>query len=158
MPLQRRVIIGFYAMAIVGLVDQFSKWLLLDRMGDVHRTIPVFSWLNLVLVWNKGVTFGMLNRGGQHYMPYVLIGVAAIILFLLGRWLWRTSSTAVSLALGGIMGGAIGNVIDRARYGAVVDFLDFHYANYHWYAFNVADAAIVLGVSLLLIDGLIRGN
>ena len=90
--------------------------------------------------------------------PIFLIGVAVIILFLLGRWLWRTSSTTVALALGGIMGGAVGNVIDRVRYGAVVDFLDFYYRNYHWYAFNVADAAIVTGVALLLIDGMVRGK
>ncbi|MDR3424527.1 MAG: signal peptidase II [Alphaproteobacteria bacterium] len=150
---------GFYTMAFVGLIDQLSKWLILDRMGDVQRTIPVTPFLNLVLVWNKGVTFGFLSRSGQtHYMSYILMSVAAIIVVLLGRWLWRTSSTPVAIALGAIMGGAIGNVIDRLRYGAVADFLDFYYHNYHWYAFNVADAAIVTGVALLLIDGMVRGK
>jgi signal peptidase II len=70
-------------------------------------------------------------------MPYVLIAVAAVILFLLGRWLWRTSSTTVALALGMVMGGAVGNVIDRLRYGAVVDFLDFYYRDFHWYNCNL---------------------
>jgi signal peptidase II len=155
---KHRAIIGFYTMALVGLVDQLSKWFILERMGDVHRTIPVTPFLNFVLVWNKGVTFGLLNHGRERYLPYILIGVAVIILFLLGRWLWRTGSTPVALALGGIMGGAVGNVIDRARYGAVVDYLDFYYRDYHWYAFNVADAAIVTGVALLLIDGMVRGK
>jgi signal peptidase II len=156
--LQRRAVIGFYAMAFIGLVDQIAKALLLDRMHDVSRTIPVTSFLNLVLVWNKGVTFGIMSHSGEHLVPYILIGLAVVILFLLGRWLWLTSSVAVALALGFIMGGAIGNVIDRLRYGAVVDFLDFYYQNYHWYAFNVGDAAIVTGVALLLIDGMVRGK
>jgi signal peptidase II len=153
-----RVTIGGYMLALIIMIDQLSKWLILDRMGDVERTIPVTSFLNFVLVWNKGVTFGIMNHGGQHYMPFFLIGVAAIILFLLGRWLWRTDSTPVALALGAIMGGAVGNVIDRLRYGAVADFIDFYYGDYHWYAFNIADAAIVTGVALLLLDGMVRGK
>ena len=154
----RRATIGIYMMAFIGLLDQSSKWLILDRMGDVERTIPVTSFLNFVLVWNKGVTFGILSRIGQHSMPYILIGIAAVILLLLGRWLLRTNSTPIALALGAIMGGAIGNVIDRLRYGAVADFIDFYYHNYHWYAFNISDAAIVSGVALLLIDGMVRGK
>lgn len=156
--IQRRAVIGLYASAFVGLVDQLSKWLILDRMGDVQSTIQVTSFLNFVLVWNKGVTFGFLGRTGLAYMPYVLVAVAAAIVLLLGRWLVRTTSTPVALALGGIMGGAVGNVIDRVRYGAVVDFLDFYYLDHHWYAFNVADAAIVAGVAILLIDGMVRGK
>ncbi|MFA5041818.1 MAG: signal peptidase II [Bdellovibrionales bacterium] len=155
---QHRAIIGFYAMALVGLVDQLSKWFILDRLSDVHRTIPVTSFLNFVLVWNKGVTFGIFNHGSERYLPFILIGVAVIILFFLARWLYRTSSTTVALGLGCIMGGAVGNAIDRFRYGAVVDYLDFYYRTYHWYAFNVADAAIVTGVALLLIDGMVRGK
>ena len=154
----RRTTIGFYMLAFVGLADQISKGMILNHIGDVHQTMPVVPFLNFVLVWNRGVTFGILSRFGQHYMPYVLIGAAVMILALLGRWLWRTRSTVVAMALGAIMGGAIGNVIDRVRYGAVVDFLDFYYRDYHWYAFNVADAAIVTGVALLLIDGMVRGK
>jgi signal peptidase II len=156
--LHRRATIGFYMLALVGLADQLSKWFVLQQMGDVQHTIPVTVFLNFVLVWNKGITFGFLNHGGHHYTPYILAAVAAIILFLLGRWLWRTNSTLVALALGAIMGGAIGNVIDRLRYGAVADFIDFYYQDYHWYAFNVADAAIVTGVALLLIDGMVQGK
>jgi lipoprotein signal peptidase len=154
---QRRAVIGVYTLAFIGLVDQISKWLVLERMDDVQRTMPLAPFLNLVLVWNKGVTFGFMSRSGST-MPYILIAVAALILILLGRWLYRTSSTLVAVALGAIMGGAVGNVIDRLRYGAVVDFLDFYYHSYHWYAFNVADAAIVTGVALLLIDGMVRGK
>jgi signal peptidase II len=156
--LHRRMMIGIYMAALIGLADQLSKWMVLERMGDVERTIPVTSFLNLVLVWNKGVTFGLMNHGGRPYMAWALIFVAAAILFLLGRWLYKTDSTPVSLALGAIMGGAVGNVIDRVHYGAVTDFLDFYFRDYHWYAFNVADAAIVTGVALLLLDGMVRGK
>jgi signal peptidase II len=154
----RRVNIGIYTMAIVGLADQIAKSLILEHLGNAGRIIPVTSFLNLVLVWNKGVTFGLLSRIGEQSMPYILIGVALLILFLLGRWLWRTHSTLVALALGAIMGGAVGNIIDRVRHGAVVDFFDFYYRDYHWYAFNIADAAIVTGVALLLLDGMVRGK
>ncbi len=154
---ERRSVIGLYTLVIVCVADQITKWLILDRLSDVNQTIPVTKFLNFVLVWNKGVTFGILNQT-KPYMPYVLIGIAVIVLILLARWLWRTSSTAVALALGAVMGGALGNVIDRLRYGAVVDFIDFYYRNTHWYAFNIADAAIFTGVALLLIDGMVRGK
>ena len=155
----QRPLLGLYSSAFIVLFDQITKWFVLDGMGDVHKTVPVTSFLNIVLVWNKGVTFGLLNHSSQKIVPYLLMAVAVVILVLLGRWLFRTTSAAVAVALGGIMGGAIGNnLIDRVRYGAVVDFLDFHYAGHHWYAFNVADAAIVTGVALLLIDGMVRGK
>ncbi len=150
--------IGFYLAALIAVIDQISKWWLLDKMGDDPHVIPINAYFNLVLVWNKGVTFGLLNRLGHHMMPYLLTGMAGLILLLLGRWLWRTHSMIVALGLGSVMGGAVGNVIDRLRHGAVVDFLDFYYRDYHWYAFNVADAAIVTGVALLLLDGMVRGR
>ena len=154
----RHLSIGIYTMAAIGLADQISKNLVIQRMGDASRAIPVSTFLNLVLVWNRGVTFGILGHQAQQYMPYILIGVAGLILFLLGRWLWRTQSTLVALALGAIMGGAVGNILDRVRHGAVADWLDFYYRDYHWYAFNIADAAIVTGVALLLLDGMVRGK
>ncbi len=154
----RRVMIGLYVMAAVCLIDQLTKWLVIEALSDVHRTIQATPFLNIVLVWNKGVTFGMLNHGAGSYWPYILTAIAVVIVIMLGRWLRQTSSTVVAMGLGCIMGGAVGNVIDRIRYGQVVDFLDFYYGNYHWYAFNVADAAIVTGVTLLLIDGMIRGQ
>jgi len=152
-----RFVIASYLIAIIALCDQLSKWWILDLMQP-PRTVPVTSFLNYVLVWNKGVTFGFFNQSDHRLMSYVLVAVAAVILFLLGRWLWRTTSTPVAIALGAIMGGAIGNVIDRVRLGAVVDFLDFYYDSHHWYAFNIADAAIVTGVCLLLLDNLVRGR
>lgn len=155
---RRRFMIALYLGALVVMCDQLSKWWLVNIAMRPPHVMEVTSFLNLVLVWNKGVTFGLLSRMDHHVMSYFLIAVAAIILFLLGRWLWRTSSSLVAIGLGAVMGGAIGNVLDRLRFGAVVDFIDFYYQNYHWFAFNVADAAIVTGVCLLLLDSLVRGK
>ncbi len=155
----KRHAISVYLIIFAALADQMSKWWITQRvMPPADGGVTVTSFLNLVLVNNRGVTFGLLNKFDQQWMSYLLLGVAAVILFLLSRWLWRTSSTLVAVALGLIMGGAIGNVIDRIRFGAVIDFLDFHLAGYHWYSFNLADSAIVTGVGLLLLDGLIRGR
>ena len=152
----RRVNIAVYFAALVALADQLVKWwVMTEVLGDL-RTIPLTPFLNLVPNWNKGVTFGLFNHSANPWMPYVFIGVAGAILFFLLRWLWQTSSMFVASALGLIMGGAIGNIVDRVRFGAVYDFLDFHYQGYHWYAFNVADSAIVAGVGLMLVDSLAR--
>lgn len=148
---------AIYLMVFVVLLDQISKRWVVDFLGmNVYH--PVTSWFNLVHVRNKGVTFGLLNNINHDYAIYGLIGVAALVVGLLLRWLYLAHSALVASALGMIIGGAIGNVIDRVRVGAVIDFLDFHYQDYHWYAFNVADAAIVVGVVLLMLDSLIRGR
>jgi signal peptidase II len=154
----KRHSMAIYLATFVVLADQMSKWWVMHQIVPPPEGISVTDFLNLVIVKNRGVTFGLLSRFDPHWMSYALIGLAAMILFLLGRWLWRTSSTLVAVALGLIMGGAIGNIIDRFRFGAVVDFLDFHLAGYHWYSFNLADSAIVTGVGLLFLDGLIRGR
>lgn len=158
----RRFTMAVYLVVLVALLDQLSKWVILHFVMQPPAVVvvPVNGVFNLVLVENRGVTFGLFNKLPPEWAPYFLLGIAAVILFLLGRWLWRTTSTPVALALGFIIGGALGNVIDRVRLGAVVDFLDF-YVNvagkeHHWPAFNLADSAIVSGVGLLLLDGLIR--
>ncbi|NTU76503.1 MAG: signal peptidase II [Alphaproteobacteria bacterium] len=154
---ERYVNIGVYLATAVALIDQFSKWWLLHIAMNPPRTIPVTSFFNLVLSWNRGVTFGLFNRDNA-WMSYVFIGAAVIILLLLLAWLMRATSLKVALGLGLVMGGAVGNIVDRIRYSAVLDFLDFHAFGYHWYAFNAADSAIVCGVGLLLLDNLVSNT
>jgi len=149
---------AFYLIAIVLGCDQLSKWWIVREMASAPRLMPVAPFVNFALVWNRGVTFGMLNRFDHHMMPYILIVVALAVVFLLGRWLLRTGSRLVMVALSGIIGGALSNIIDRLRYGAVIDFIDVYYRDYHWYTFNIADAAIVTGVCFLLLDSLIKGR
>ncbi len=149
---------AIYIMLMTLIIDQISKHWIVTEIMNPPRVLPVTSFLNIVLVWNKGMIFGLLNRFDPHVTRYFLIGIAAVILVLLGRWLWRTSAGPAAVGLGLIMGGAIGNVADRIHYGAVVDFLDFYAYGYHWYAFNLADAAIDIGIAFLLLDSFKRAR
>ncbi len=107
------------------------------------------------MVWNRGVTFGMFSGDGALNHIILAVIATAIAGFLL-RWMARAENRTVAAALGAVVGGAIGNVIDRLRFGAVVDFVDFHAWGWHWYVFNIADAGIVCGVGVLLVDALFR--
>jgi signal peptidase II len=140
------------------MCDQLSKWWLVAHVMQPEHVERVTSFMNFVLVWNRGMIFGLLGRFDPHLTRYFLLIIAALIMFLLGRWLFRTNSTPVAVGLGFIMGGALGNIVDRVRYGAVVDFIDLHMYGYHWYAFNLADAAIDVGIACLLLDSIIRGR
>ena len=108
----------------------------------------------MVLVWNRGVSFGMFSDAGSAG-PLILTCLAIAVVIGLIYWLRQAEGWGTLIGLGLVIGGALGNVIDRIRFGAVVDFLDFHIAQYHWPAFNVADAAICVGAGLLLIAGLL---
>lgn len=144
---------GLLLAGLVIVVDQLSKWWILDSVMAPPRIIPLTSFFNLVLVHNRGVSFGMFSSAPQ-WLPWALSLFAVLISAALLIWLWRTGDRLLASALGLVIGGALGNVIDRIRFGAVVDFLDFHVAAHHWPAFNVADSAITIGVGLLLLDAL----
>lgn len=143
---------GLVVALVVLVADQASKAWFLDLMQQNPGGIRITSFFNLVMVWNSGVSFGLFSEDSAS-RSWTLIGVSLAVLVWLGIWLWRNTDRFVALALGFIIGGAIGNIIDRYRFGAVFDFLDFHAFGWHWPAFNVADSAIVIGVGLLLLDG-----
>jgi signal peptidase II len=145
-------------LAIAGLVivlDQISKPLMRDWLsaGDIQLT----SFLSLVKAWNHGVGFSLLTMTLPSG-PYVLSALALAIATGMLVWLFRVSRPIPALALGLIIGGALGNVVDRLRLGAVFDFVDVHLGGYHWPAFNLADSALSIGVVLLIIDGLFDGR
>ena len=151
--------LGILAALVVLVADQASKWWILyvldlPSLGQVVL-LPV---LNLTMVWNRGVTFGLLNGFGA-WGAVLLTAVALCVVVALGVWLRRAESSVVAVALGAIAGGAGGNVIDRLRFGAVVDFIHAHVAtpwgDVSWYVFNVADAAIVCGVAALVIESML---
>jgi len=152
-PLMR----GGLILAVITIVaDQASKWLLQDMLlkQPVIEVIPGF--FNLVMVWNTGISFGMLGGAGA-LPPWVLSAIAVAICIVLFLWLRAARSRWTAWAIGLVIGGAIGNVVDRARWGAVFDFADFYIGRWHWPAFNVADAAIVVGVLALLAESLMPG-
>jgi signal peptidase II len=145
--------IHLYGLALAVLVvitDQLSKLAILHNVHDSVALLPIF---NLTLVWNHGVSFGMFNHGGM-IPPVLFMAISLIIACGFGVWMFKTDSRLVVPALGLVIGGAIGNVIDRAHLGAVVDFLDFHIGDWHYPAFNVADSAVVIGIALVLVDSL----
>lgn len=152
----RLTLFGVLAALIVLGADQASKWWILSVLDlPTLRQIEVNRYFNLTMVWNHGVTFGLLNGLGQ-WSHFILAAIAMAVVVALGVWLRRSESTLVALSIGAIAGGAVGNVIDRLRFGAVVDFLHAHvdtiWGDLSWYVFNVADAAIVCGVVILAID------
>ncbi|HYH17805.1 MAG TPA: signal peptidase II [Azospirillum sp.] len=144
--------LGLAVAALVIVLDQVTKWWILSIMQPPH-VIEVLPFFNLVLVWNQGVSFGLFSHEAE-IMPYVLSAVALGIAGVLLSWLRRADRWFVALALGMVIGGAIGNIIDRLRFGAVVDFLDVHAMGWHFWVFNIADSGISVGVALLVIDGL----
>ena len=135
------------------LFDQASKWWILVEVMDPPKVIPVTSLLNFVLTWNRGVSFGLFNNEGNFGAWFFSI-LAIIIVGILLIWLRKAETKVQSISLGFIIGGAIGNVIDRANHLAVLDFIDFHLGSSHWPAFNAADSFITLGAAVLIVDSL----
>lgn len=139
---------------LVFVLDQASKWWVLNELHLPERgSIALLPVLNLTMVWNQGVTFGLLHQQGAAG-PWLLAAVALAVVVALTLWMRRAERVLVACALGAIAGGAVGNVLDRVRYGAVVDFVHAHAWGWSWYVFNLADAAIVCGVAVLFVDGL----
>ena len=153
--MKRLPLMGLGVALVAIVLDQISKPLMRDWLaaGDVQVT-PV---LTLVSAWNKGVGFSLLTMS-EASGPYVLSALALVIAAVMAFWLFRTHRIVPAISLGLIIGGALGNVIDRIRLGAVFDFIDVHVAGYHWPAFNLADSALSIGVALLIIDGLFEGG
>ncbi len=147
---------GIASALLVLAADQASKYWILHVLDlpDL-RQVVLLPVLNLTMVWNQGVTFGLLNGLGD-WSHFVLAAVALIVVVALGLWLRRAETTLAAVSIGAIAGGAVGNVIDRLRYGAVVDFIHAHVGDWSWYVFNVADAAIVCGVALLVVESQFR--
>jgi signal peptidase II len=150
-PIDRQAMV---LVVLTVLADQLSKQLLLGYLVKAGAIMPVIDdFFRLVIVWNRGVSFGLF--GADPLPPWLLSAVAVAVCVGLFVWLRRTDRVFTGWGIGLVMGGAIGNVIDRARWGAVFDFADFHVGHWHWPAFNIADSAIVVGVGLMLIDSLV---
>jgi signal peptidase II len=145
---------------IVVVLDYWTKHLAMQNLV-LYRPVPMTDWFNLTLAHNEGAAFSLLaDAGGWQRWFFTIVAVAISAILLV--WLWRlpNRSRLLPSALMLVLGGAIGNLIDRLRFGYVIDFIDVHYQGWHWPAFNIADSAIVLGVILLLIDGFLprRGS
>ncbi|MCH7543437.1 MAG: signal peptidase II [Proteobacteria bacterium] len=146
---------GLIVASAVIVLDQATKWWVVTIFMDPPRVVDVWPFFNVVMVWNRGVTFGFLGDT-PYWGQWALVGLSLAIVAILLLWLRRAETKWRAAAIGLIIGGALGNVIDRVHYGAVADFLDFHVAGYHWPAFNFADAAITVGVAIMFFDALFK--
>jgi signal peptidase II len=144
--------LGILSGLVVLAADQASKYWILNVLDLWHRPpVELLPVLSLTFVRNEGVTFGLLNGLGS-WSHFALAAIALLVVAALGVWLRRAENAFSALAIGAIAGGAVGNVIDRLRHGWVVDFIHAHVGEWSWYVFNVADAAIVCGVAVLVLE------
>jgi signal peptidase II len=136
------------------VLDQASK-IMVDNSMQLYESIPVLPYFNLTYVHNTGAAFSFLSEAGG-WQRWFFALLALTISLVLGIWLARLQKheTFLAVALSLVLGGAIGNLIDRLAYGYVIDFLDVYYSSWHWPAFNIADSAITLGVALMLLESL----
>ncbi|AYN87124.1 signal peptidase II [Commensalibacter melissae] len=143
---------GLGMLFLIFLLDQISKYCILNIVNLPQKgSVPVIPFFNFTMVWNRAITFGMLSQFGS--WGSVIFSVSAFVIAAsLFIWMIRARKIWVIMSLGAIVGGALGNILDRLRFGAVVDFIHFHVAGWSWYVFNVADSAIVCGVIILLMD------
>jgi signal peptidase II len=142
--------------ALIVVLDLWTKSLATESLS-LYRPVEVTSWLNMTLAHNYGAAFSFLSDAGG-WQRWLFTGLASIVTVILIVWLLRLPAaekrTAAALCM--IIGGAVGNLVDRMAHGYVVDFIDVYYQNWHWPAFNVADSAITGGVILLLLDSLLQ--
>ncbi len=139
------------------LADQISKWWFIYELRLPDREIILLPFFKLVMVWNYGVSFGMFADKAES-QKWLLSGLALAIIAILLYWLKSAENKLVALGVGLVVGGAIGNVIDRMRFGAVADFFYLHYEDFYWPAFNIADSAIFIGVVLLCWESMVNGS
>lgn len=135
--------------------DQASKlYLLFGYELPMRHPLPLGPFFDLTVEWNRGISYGLFQQDGDAGR-WALIGISLIAAAVLSFWMSRVKTKVLAVSLGMIVGGAIGNAIDRIAYGAVFDFIHFHIGTFSWYVFNVADAAIVAGVIGLLYDSFV---
>ena len=140
--------IKFIIIFSIFLIDQVSKYYIINIFEFQNEAIYLSSFLNLQLIWNEGIAFGLLSFENDLYynsITFVIIIVISILLFLI------KNDDQYSYFYSMIVGGALGNLIDRIRFSAVPDFIDFHISNFHWFVFNIADIFVSLGVICLIV-------
>lgn len=179
--LGRYFLLSFILICSIIIADQYSKWLVLETLlrnpapstdsffhwltthkkieffvneRETFKTMTLASWLNLVVVWNRGISFGLFDSNSPN-TPFILIGISMAVSLLMLIWLAMTPKRLIALPLALIIGGAVSNTLDRIRFGAVADFIDVHAGSYHWPAFNLADSCIVVGAALLMLESFI---
>ena len=143
---------GFVVAVAVLMIDQGYKWWMLNiyQIG-ARGVVTITPFFDITLIWNKGVSYGLFQQNTD-MGRYILIAITLCISGILMVWLIRAQGYLMAVAMGLVLGGAMGNIIDRVYYGAVADFFSFHYGGYNWYVFNLADVWVVAGAAMLIYD------
>ncbi|MBQ0823759.1 signal peptidase II [Microvirga sp. HBU67558] len=153
--LSAAAVLGFTAALLTLVLDQATKlYTLFVYDLPVREPVELAPFVNLIVVWNRGISYGLFQQSSE-VGRWGLIVISILAAIGLSFWIRRTTAKLLAVSLGLIVGGAIGNVIDRLAYGAVFDFIQIHVGTWSWYVFNVADAAIVAGVVGLLYDSFV---
>lgn len=157
---KRLFFLGIFIAFLVAFFDLLSKRVIFAILENIalsdsskNPEIKIFDFFNLVYVWNRGVSFGMFSS--LEHSQIIFSAIQSLILIILFFWLYRNDRLHITYAVSLIIGGALGNLIDRIKNAAVADFLDFHIASYHWPAFNLADSCVFIGVMILLFEDII---
>ena len=150
-PITRQGLFSFALAAVVVVLDQLSKYWILEVYDLPSKgSVPITSFFNLSMVWNRGVSFGLF-RADVDLARWALAAFALVVSLVLAFWARKNDRPLAAVALGLVIGGAVGNLVDRVRFGAVVDFFDFGGLWFPW-VFNVADCGVTVGIALILLD------
>ena len=144
------ILLGLFIVLCIFILDQASKYWVLHGLNlAVRGDIPIFTGLDFTLIWNTGITFGLLQNFGSH-IPSIIEIIEVIICIFLGIWLIKTKEIIFTSASSLMIGGALGNIVTRIIYGAQIDFIRLHVFGWSWYVFNIADSAIVCGAVIII--------
>jgi signal peptidase II len=147
--------LGLLIAALVFAADQLSKYYILRILNlDEREPVQITPFMDLAMAWNTGVSYGLLST----HMQGLLVALSLAISIMLVFWLRKATKPLAAASYGMLIGGALGNALDRLLHGAVADFVLLHWGSFNWYIFNVADIAIVAGVALLLYDAVFDGK
>ena len=156
-------IISIIIVIIILIIDQITKVFYLKKITDLMLNsdgteffIRKTKFLNIVLVWNSGISFGIFN--GIKFMSYVIMSINILISYILILNIIKSNNYTESISLSLILGGAIGNIFDRFYRGSVIDFIDFHIKDYHWPAFNIADSSVFIGIIIYILYDIFKNK
>lgn len=139
------------------VIDRASKeYVIKFFLSYQEPSYYLFPFLNLTLVWNSGMAFGLFESESNTY--HIISAIIASVIIILIIWLYKSILLVEKIALSIVIGGAIGNLFDRIKYNAVPDFIDMHYRDFHWFVFNVSDIVITIGIILLLLSDILKKN
>ena len=155
--IKNKTFVNFFFIISIFLIDRITKILMINNANDFgEKNIPLTSFLDLNLIWNEGIAFGLFSFDQKIY--YNLLTTLIIIITLIIFWMITRTNRIERFAFMIIFGGSLGNIFDRLWYKAVPDFIDFHIKNFHWFIFNVADIFITIGVIILIYHELFLRN